>query len=69
MTAKVINSILPKDIGRIKSHFQRELAKAEKKLNNVNRTKRELEMEIETLKDGIGWCENVYKVSKRNGSE
>lgn len=55
--------ILPKNLPALKRHFERDLIKAEKKLNQLSKNRKEIENEIETLKDGIEWCESVYKVS------
>lgn len=59
-------SILPKNIDNIQRHFKRELTKAERKLCQILKSKKEIELEIETLKDGIEWTQNVYKVSTRS---
>lgn len=62
----VTKSTLPKNLGSIQNHFKRELAKAERKLIQINKSRREVELEIETLKDGIEWTQNIYKVSTRS---
>jgi hypothetical protein len=67
MTTKT--TTLPKNLPNIKKHFERELIKNQKRLNHLNKNRRELEIEIETLKEGIEWCQNVYKVSTINGEE
>lgn len=60
---------LPKHLPQIKQHFERELAKAEKKLVANSKTRKELEAEISTLKEGREWCESVYKVAQRGGGD
>lgn len=59
-------SLLPKNIGNLKRHFEKELSKVNKKLKCIEKQRRELELEKVTLEDGIGWCQSIYKISTRS---
>lgn len=59
-----IHNPFPKNLGNIKRHLEKELSLAKKKLKSIDKSRFELTQKIETLKDGIEWCEKVYKISR-----
>lgn len=56
--------LTPKNLPAIQKHFKDSKKLVENKLYQARKKVSLLEKELETLKDGEEWCENVYEAHK-----
>lgn len=55
----------PRNLNAIQRHFEKCKHETLRKLNAINKKKLELEKELETYKDGVAWCQEIYKIGAK----
>lgn len=58
----------PQNLAGIRKHFEEQRRTLRKKLQSLDKQKRNVEAELRVLEDGINWCEATYGLAKANAN-